>query len=78
MDSDFPIVKNIIENSFFCIFICVPKDMRVIIRYLGSGALPGRILDLGLSKISWVVIFLFLAPAGGFTPNPFPNHAGLS
>ncbi len=48
----------------------------------GSGALPGLMPDLGLSKINWeVVFFLFLALLGGFTPAepylyPFPNPAG--
>ena len=48
---------------------------------LGSGALPGKKLDLGLLKISLCVFFPFLASVGGFNPtgpypNLFPNPAG--
>ncbi len=43
----------------------------------GSGALSGKLLDLGLLKIGWGIVFQFLAPAGksnhpGPNPNPFP------
>ena len=48
---------------------------------VGSGALNGKILDLGLLKISLGIFFLFLDPARGFKPavpdpNTFPNPAG--
>ncbi len=55
------------------------------IKYFGSGAFTGKMLDLGLLIIScWVVFFLFLATAvtgsnpAGLCPNSFPNPAGLS
>ena len=49
----------------------------------GSGALPGKMLDLGLLKISWEGVFLAFPPVGGFNParpyhNPFPKPAGQS
>ena len=50
---------------------------------IGSSALSGLMLDLGLLKIIWGGVFPFLAPMG--TPNPagpytdpFPNPAGQS
>ncbi len=43
--------------------------------FSGLGALPGLMLDLGLLKIVWVDIFLFLAPAVHY-PNPYPNPTG--
>ena len=51
---------------------------------MGSGALPGLMLDLGLLKVSLGGgFFLFLAPAGGSIlagpyPHPYPNPAGQS
>ena len=43
-----------------------------------SGALPDKMLELGLLKISWgECFFLFIAPAGPYH-NPFTNHAGQS
>ena len=52
--------------------------------FIGSGALPGKMIELGLMKISLRnVFFLFLAPADssnpvGPNPNHFPNPAGQS
>ena len=53
-------------------------------KYLGSGALPGLMLDLESLKIIWRgVFFPFLAPAEGSNPagsyyNPLPYPAGQS
>ncbi len=45
--------------------------------FFGSGALPDKMLYLGLLKISQdIFFFLFLVPAGP-NPNSLPNPAGL-
>ena len=44
------------------IYVYVP------IKEIGSGALPGLMLDIGLLKIIGEVFFIFLASAGGSNP----------
>ena len=41
----------------------------IILRQWGSNALLGKLLDPGLLKISWIVFFLLLDPAG----SPYPE-----
>ena len=49
--------------EFISVFL---KENLNLIRIVGSGAKPGKMLDIGLFKISkGVVFFLFLSPAGG-------------
>ena len=60
-------------------FIDEIKELRYIIfLIIWLGALTGKLLELGLLKISWgECFFLFIAPAGPYH-NPFTNHAGQS
>ncbi len=45
---------------------------------IGSGALPGLMLNLGLFEIIWGGVFPISSPSGERYPNPFPNRAGQS
>ena len=63
------------NNPFTIVFF-----VSSINRFSGSDALPGKMLDLKLLKISWggvIGVVLFLAPVGAY-PYPSPNPAGLS
>ena len=51
---------KIIEKNFMCIIKGGHIDTKT-----GSGALPGKMVDLGLLIISWCCFFLFQASAGG-------------
>ncbi len=50
--------------------MAISIKVNSVIWHIGSDALPGKMLDLGLLKISWNGFFLFLAPAGPYH-NPF-------
>ncbi len=79
------------RHSMFVNVVCTPEFlgfglMNVVLsvkKYgnMGSGALPGSMLDLRLLKLILREFFLFLALAGRSNPtvpylNPFPNPVG--
>ena len=63
-------------HSFILNFIFTKRlNINLLVKNVGSGALPSKMLDLGLVEISWgCVLFLFIAPAE-FYHNSFPNPA---